>query len=134
MTPESQVWQILVPMGVMGVSQAFMWGPLGATANRNLPMHAAGAGAGMYNTTRQVGAVLGSAAIAAVIEARLAAHLPGAAAHGAQFQQGGGMALPPPVAQGFAEAMSDAMLLPAAVLLVGVVAAFFFERPAHQRA
>jgi hypothetical protein len=127
------VWQILVPMGVMGISQAFMWGPLGATANRNLPMHSAGAGAGIYNTTRQVGAVLGSAAIAAVIEARLAAHLPGAATHGGQFTQASGVRLPAPVAHGFSAAMADAMLLPAAVLLIGVVAAFFFERPTHPR-
>ena len=134
MTPDSAVWQILLPMGFMGVSQAFMWGPLGATANRNLPMRAAGAGAGIYNTTRQVGVVLGSAAIAAVIEARLAAHLPGAAGSSGQFQQAAGATLPPQVAPGFASAMADAMLLPAAVLVIGVVAAFFFERPQHQRA
>ena len=48
-----------------------------ATATRNLPMAQAGAGSGVYNMTRQVGAVLGSAAIAALINARLAVELPG---------------------------------------------------------
>ena len=43
--------------------------PLGATATRNLPMQSAGAGSGVYNATRQVGAVLGTAAIAALIQA-----------------------------------------------------------------
>ncbi len=133
MTPDSAVWQILIPMALMGISQAFMWGPLGATATRNLPMRSAGAGAGIYNTTRQVGAVLGSAAIAVLIEARLAAYLPGAAAHGDQFQQRPGAVLPPPVAQGFASAMSDAMLLPAAVLVIGAIAVLFFEAPTHLR-
>ena len=55
---------------------AFLWAPLASTATRNLPMSAAGAGAGIYNTTRQVGGVLGSAAIATVIVNRIVANLP----------------------------------------------------------
>jgi hypothetical protein len=47
------------------------------------------------------------------------------------MQRAGGGAMPPQVADGFSSAMSQAMLLPAAVLLVGVVAVLFFERPAH---
>jgi hypothetical protein len=118
-------------MGLMGIANAFMWGPLGATATRNLPMHSAGAGAGIYNTTRQVGAVLGSAGIATLIDARLAAYLPGM---GSSDQvQHLGAALPPHVADGFAAAMSDAMLLPALVLVVGVVATIFFVAPSHRR-
>ena len=77
MHPDTQTWLLLLPMALMGVGNAFMWGPLGATATRNLPLSSAGAGSGVYNTTRQVGAVLGSAAIAAVIQARLSADLPG---------------------------------------------------------
>jgi EmrB/QacA subfamily drug resistance transporter len=131
MTPNSAVWELLLPMGLMGIANAFMWGPLGATATRNLPMHSAGAGAGIYNTTRQVGAVFGSAAIATLIDARLAAHLPGM---GSSDQvQHLGAALPPRVADGFAAAMSDAMLLPALVLLVGLVATICFAAPSHTR-
>ena len=52
---------------------AGIWAPLAATATRNLPMQQAGAGAGVYNATRQVGAVLGSAAIAVLMDSRLAA-------------------------------------------------------------
>src|SRR5580765_7541891 len=74
-TVESKTWVLLLPMALMGVANAFMWAPLAATATRNLPLSSAGAG--IYNTTRQVGAVLGSAAIAALIEARLTANLPG---------------------------------------------------------
>ena len=131
MTPNVAFWQLLLPMALLGVANAGMWAPLAATATRNLPMRSAGAGAGIYNTTRQVGAVLGSAAIAAVIEARLVANLgrdgrvrrdPGRAAAGGT----GGSGLPPQVASGFASAMSEAILLPAAILLLGVVAALFF--------
>jgi MFS family permease len=123
------VWQLLLPMALMGIANAFMWAPLAATATRNLPLSSAGAGSGIYNTTRQVGAVLGSAAIAALIQARLTANLPG-------IPQGAtphaGTPLPPQIAEGFATAMSEALLLPAAVLLVAVVAALAFERPRHQ--
>src|SRR5699024_11518837 len=47
---------------------------ISSTATRNLPLHHAGAGSGVYNTVRQVGAVLGSAAISAAMESRLAAN------------------------------------------------------------
>ena len=128
---DTPTWELLVPMGVMGVANAFMWAPLGATATRNLPMSAAGAGSGIYNTTRQVGAVLGSAAIAALIESRLSANLPGVPQ--TVQSSGGTVKLPPQVADGFASAMSQSMLLPAAVLLLAVAAALAFARPTHAR-
>jgi MFS family permease len=131
-TPESRVWQLLLPMALMGLGSPFMWAPLSATATRNLPMRSAGAGAGIYNTTRQVGAVLGSAAIAALIDSRLAVNLPGMP-HDAS-PQAAGHALPPQVADGFATAMSQALLLPAAVLLVGLVAVLLYQRPSHHTA
>jgi hypothetical protein len=52
-------------------------GPLATTATRNLEPRQAGAGAGIYNTTRTIGSVLGSAAIAAFMQGRLEANLPG---------------------------------------------------------
>jgi hypothetical protein len=133
MTPDVAVWQLLLPMALLGVANAGMWAPLAATATRNLPPRSAGAGAGIYNTTRQVGAVLGSAAIAAVIEARLTANLGATAGSlggsGAASGGTGGSGLPPQVASGFASAMSEAMVLPSVVLLLGVVAVLFFVRP-----
>jgi hypothetical protein len=131
MTTSVAFWQLLLPMAVLGVANAGMWAPLAATATRNLPLQSAGAGAGIYNTTRQIGAVLGSAAIAAVIEARLVANVGATAGSGAGAAAGGtgGSGLPPQVASGFASAMSEAILLPSAVLLLGVVAALFFVKP-----
>jgi hypothetical protein len=137
MRPETQTWQLLLPMALMGLGNAFMWGPLGATATRNLPLRSAGAGSGVYNTTRQVGAVLGSAAIAALIEARLAADLPaaaGAAAGAGGMQQTFGRSLPLQVRTGFSDAMSEAMLLPGLALVIGVVAVLFFSRPQSHHA
>ena len=71
--PATPIPLLLLPMAMIGVANGIMWAPLSVTATRNLPMAQAGAGSGVYNTTRQVGAVLGSAAIAVLMQARLAA-------------------------------------------------------------
>jgi MFS family permease len=130
MEPTVPIWQLLLPIALLGVANGFMWAPIGSTATRNLPMHQAGAGAGVYNTTRQVGAVLGSAAIAALMESRLAANLP-AAPGGASMSEGGSGKLPPQLHQGFSDSMAQSLMLPAAVLLIGLVAALFFARPTY---
>jgi EmrB/QacA subfamily drug resistance transporter len=127
MTPDAAVWSILLPMVLLGVGNAFVWAPNSATATRNLPPHRAGAGAGIYNATRQVGAVLGSAAIAVLMDARLAAlGLPSFSGEG-----GATGALPTAVAGQFSDAMAQTMLLPPAVPVVGLAAALLFERPRH---
>jgi hypothetical protein len=92
-------------------------------------MKHAGAGAGIYNTTRQIGAVLGSASIAVLIQARLAANLPGSGAGGSG--DGGISRLPAALHEGFSTAMGQALILPAAVLLVGLVAVLAFATPRH---
>ena len=129
MTPDSATWEILLPMALLGVGNACVWAPTSATANRNLPLHQAGAGAGVYNATRQVGAVLGSAAIAVLMDARLAAE-------GLRFSptEAGGSALPAVARTPFSDAMAQSMLLPAGVLVLGLVAALSFARPRHQAA
>jgi MFS family permease len=106
--PSIATWQILLPMALLGVGMSGIWAPLAATATRNLPMQLAGAGAGVYNATRQVGAVLGSAAIAVLMDARLAAHLPGAAAGS---PEAAGQRLPAALHVPFTDAMSESMLL-----------------------
>jgi EmrB/QacA subfamily drug resistance transporter len=130
MEPTVPIWQLLLPIALLGVANGFMWAPIGSTATRNLPMHQAGAGAGVYNTTRQVGAVLGSAGIAALMESRLAANLP-AAPGGASTSEGGFGKLPPQLQQGFSDSMAQSLMLPAAVVLIGLVAVLFFARPTH---
>ncbi|MGN5236364.1 MFS transporter [Rhodococcus sp. SJ-3] len=126
MTPHVAIWELLLPISLMGIANAFIWSPLAATATRNLPPHQAGAGSGIYNTTRQVGAVLGSAAIGALITARLSAN--GLSGGGGGME---GMAgeIPEFVRDGFSSAMAESTLLPAAVLAVGFVASLCFARP-----
>ena len=128
MQPATALWEILVAMTFFGIGNAFVWAPNSATATRNLPMHQAGAGAGIYNATRQVGSVLGSAAVAVLMDSRLAAQ-------GLQFKPSGGStggALPGAVLAPFSDAMAQAMLIVPAAFLVGFVAVLFFQRPGHQ--
>jgi hypothetical protein len=105
---------------------------LAATATRNLPPDLAGAGSGVYNATRQVGSVLGSASMAAFMTWRIGDELPlqlqGAAPHG----EGAVTQLPTFLHEPFSDAMSQSTLLPAFVALFGVVAALFLvgARPA----
>jgi len=140
MHPDTPVWLFLLPSAVLGFANAGIWAPLSSTATRNLPPRQAGAGAGVYNTTRQIGAVMGSAAIAVLMQARLAAELPAAGGSG---QPGGpgepavtgeeglsfGGQLPEALHAGFSTAMGQSILLPAAVILFGAGVALFFARP-----
>lgn len=123
--PESPVWLLVAPTLLMGLASAGIWAPLAATATRNLPWHQAGAGAGVYNTTRVIGSVIGSAGIGALMMSRLSAHLPGVdtAGHSGEVHQ-----LPEFLRDGFARAMGESIYLGAAVLLVGAVATLFLVR------
>ncbi|MFS0912172.1 MFS transporter [Microbacterium sp. 179-I 3D2 NHS] len=122
---DTPIWMFLFPSALLGIGSAGMWGPLATTATRRLPMRQAGAGAGIYNTTRTIGSVIGSAAIATFMQARLEANLPGM--DGSAGSIGAGGKLPDAVAEGFAAGMSQAILLPAAVILVALVASLFLR-------
>lgn len=130
MHPDTPIWLFLLPSAVLGFANAGIWAPLSSTATRNLPPRQAGAGSGVYNTTRQIGAVLGSSAIAVLIQARLAAELPatpGGAGEAGPLSFAG--ALPDALHEGFSTAMGQSILLPAAVILLGAAAALFFAKP-----
>lgn len=126
MTPSAPIWRLLLPLTAMGVGMAFIWSPLAATATRNLPPSLAGAGSGVYNATRQVGAVLGSAGMAAFMTSRITAEMP-ALPDGvsAQRPEGAALQLPAFLREPFAAAMSQSLLLPAFISLFGVAAALF---------
>ena len=101
-----------------GVGNSLMWGPLSMIATRNLDPRLAGAGSSVYNTVRQVGAVIGSASVAALMSAQLAGVV-------GDVYSG---PLPETVHQQFAAAMSHSILLPAAVLAGGMIVGLRFAR------
>lgn len=83
----------------------------------------------MYNTTRTIGSVLGSASIAAIMQANIVANLPedaGGAAPGVGFGQG---QLPPGIAEQFATAMGQSLIVPAIVVGIGGVLGLFLHSP-----
>jgi EmrB/QacA subfamily drug resistance transporter len=129
MDPGAAIWELIAPLTVFGVGNALVSAPNSATATRNLRMDQAGAGAGVYNATRHVASVLGSAGIAVLMDSRLAAN-------SLVFQPSEGMSgsLPAQVLTPFSDAMAEAMLLVPAGLLIGLVGALFFQRPSHQQA
>lgn len=125
MTTTTPIWRLVLPLTLMGVGMAFIWSPLAATATRHLPGTLAGAGSGVYNTTRQVGSVLGSAGIAAFMTSRISAEMPGS---GARPNSDASIAQLPEFLQvPFADALSQALLLPAFVALFGIIAALFLR-------
>ncbi|SNT14488.1 DHA2 family efflux MFS transporter permease subunit [Rhodococcoides kyotonense] len=126
MTPDSSTTMILVVAAVTGAANACIWAPLAATATRNLPEHQAGAGSGVYNAIRQVGSVLGSAAIATVMADRMSANGLGS---GKLAEGGLGLdAIPEFVKVPFSRALSESLYLPIGVLLVGIVMCALFVR------
>ena len=128
MTPSAPTSQLVLPFVALGFGMAFIWSPLAATATRNLPPRLAGAGSGVYNATRQVGAVLGSAGMASFMTSRITSEMPpmpGAEAFGPQGGKGNALELPEFLREPFSAAMSQSMLLPAFIALFGVAAALF---------
>ncbi|GLW62229.1 MFS transporter [Actinomadura rubrobrunea] len=69
-------WPVfLAPQLLSGVGIGGVFAPMTTEATRNVPPRMAGAAAGVNNTVRQVGSVLGSAVVGAVLQNRLASAL-----------------------------------------------------------
>src|SRR6266849_1763468 len=74
-------WQdFIATLAIAGVGMGCKFAPMTAIAIRNIEPRVAGAASGMINTVRQVGAVIGTAAVGALLQNRLAVSLPAAAA------------------------------------------------------
>jgi EmrB/QacA subfamily drug resistance transporter len=128
MTPDSPIAVFLVGAALTGIANAFLWPALAVTATHNLPLHQAGAGAGAYNAIRQVGSVLGSAAISAVIANRMSAHALGT---GTGVVGDGGTvtgSVPESVRRTFGSALGESLYLPVGLLVLGLVVSVLFVR------
>jgi len=74
-SPDSN-WPVFLPaIAVMGLGMGGIWAPMATEAMRGVPMMLAGAAAGVNNTLRQVGSVVGSAAVGALLQNQLASTL-----------------------------------------------------------
>jgi EmrB/QacA subfamily drug resistance transporter len=71
--------QLITDLTVAGLGLGMTFAPLQSIAMRNVRPAVASAAAGLMNTARQIGAVLGSAAVGALLQAQIARHLPASA-------------------------------------------------------
>jgi MFS family permease len=74
-TPTSTWDDFLWPMLVAGFGMGCVFPPMTTTAMRDVDPKLAGAASGMLNTIRQVGSVIGTAAVGALLQNRLASSL-----------------------------------------------------------
>ncbi|WP_395108813.1 MFS transporter [Actinomadura sp. SCN-SB] len=89
------------PVVLMGVGIGGVFAPMATEAMRYVPPRLAGAASGVNNTVRQVGSVLGSAVVGAVLQNRLAVALHDEAVTRAS-------ALPPDLRSGFVDGFAGA--------------------------
>ncbi|MEE1622521.1 DHA2 family efflux MFS transporter permease subunit [Zafaria sp. J156] len=141
MGPATPYWLLLLPPVVMGLGSALIWPSVSLTATRDLGPAEAGAGSGVYNTTRQVGAVLGSALIAALMQLRITAESEAAVAALRQDAADGaasvvvsaegplGQSVPEFLHAAFSTALGQSLFLPGLVAVAAALVCVFFRRP-----
>jgi EmrB/QacA subfamily drug resistance transporter len=112
-TPHTHPWILLGAFLICGVGAGCAFSPLINVATREVSAELMGAASGVYNTLRQVGSVMGSAAIGVLLQARLVAamHPAGRAFH-----------------DSFTQAARQTLLLPVAVLAAGILACCLMAR------
>ncbi|HET6287174.1 MAG TPA: DHA2 family efflux MFS transporter permease subunit [Amycolatopsis sp.] len=161
-------WALTPALMVAGFGIGFIFAPMGNLAMSSVEPRLVGTASGIFNTARQVGGVLGSAAVGVLLQARISASIADEAASAASalpeqyrapFTEGVAKAaestgdfgssgptafsgLPSGVAEqarrlaldavhnGLTDAARVTLLLPAAVLVLGVLAALTMRRPA----
>jgi MFS family permease len=94
-------WHLLPGLVVAGFGLGMTFAPLQTIAMRNIEPRMAGAASGLINTTRQLGGVIGSAAVGALLQAQLSSKLTAAAVANADK-------LPPPYRDRFITGFSRA--------------------------
>ena len=70
--PDSTWLTFLLPAIIAGAGMGMTFAPMTTVAMRNISPRVAGAASGVLNTTRQLGAAIGSAVVAAILQNRLA--------------------------------------------------------------
>jgi len=146
-------YDFLAPQFVAGIGIGCTFAPMITVAMRNVNPMLAGAASGVFNTTRQVGTVIGTAGVGALLQNRLiagfteqinlrGAHLPAAARDrllaGFQSAAKGGLGVGPShqsaglasqvFTHGFVAAMRPSVLVPILFLLAGAVSCVFVKQ------
>jgi MFS family permease len=109
-------WQLVPGLVLVGVGGAVTGTPLAMIAMRDVEPAVVGAASGLFSTTRLAGSLIGSAAVGAMLQARLSQVRidPDLVTAGQ---------IPPGSREGFAEAIQTTYLLPAIALVAGALLA-----------
>ncbi|HEX7658142.1 MAG TPA: DHA2 family efflux MFS transporter permease subunit [Pseudonocardiaceae bacterium] len=99
--PGSDPWSLIPGLLVMGLGVGCVFSPIANVATTDMPLPMMGAASGVFNTTRQVGGVIGSAAIGVLLQNRLVASIHSAAVNAST-------ALPPAFRGQFVDGMAQA--------------------------
>jgi EmrB/QacA subfamily drug resistance transporter len=151
--PSSAWYDFLAPQVAAGIGIGCTFAPMTTVAMRNVNPVMAGAASGVFNTTRQVGSVIGTAGVGALLQNRLVAALtsqaetrgaglPPEARHrlvtGFQAAARGGLEVGSGhqltglggqiFTHGFVDAMRPTMYTPILLLLIGAASCAFIKR------
>jgi EmrB/QacA subfamily drug resistance transporter len=99
--PDTDPWTLVPALLVAGIGTGFVFAPMSNIAMRSVEPMLAGTASGIFNTSRQVGGVLGSAAIGVLLQARISASMGSEAVEAAK-------ALPQQYQAGFVDSLSHA--------------------------
>jgi len=99
--PDTDPWSLVPALLLAGIGTGFVFAPMSNIAMRSVEPALAGTASGIFNTSRQVGGVLGSAAIGVLLQVRISTSMGDEAAEAAK-------ALPPQYRSAFVESLSHA--------------------------
>jgi MFS family permease len=99
--PDTDPLSLLPALLLSGIGTGFVFAPMSNIAMRSVEPALAGTASGIFNTSRQVGGVLGSAAIGVLLQARISASMSSEAAEAAK-------SLPPEYRADFVQGMTNA--------------------------
>jgi hypothetical protein len=99
--PDTNPWSLVPALLLCGIGTGCVFAPMSNITMRAVEPALAGTASGIFNTSRQVGGVLGSAAIGVLLQARISASMGTEAAEAAKT-------LPPEYRADFVESLSHA--------------------------
>ncbi|MEV7555187.1 MFS transporter [Amycolatopsis sp. NPDC089917] len=86
-SPGTPLWALMSAVVLNGFGNGIAWTSVSAITSASLPPDVAGAGSGVFNAMRSLGAAIGAAGVGGVMQARLAAAPDGPAGHAAAMGQ-----------------------------------------------
>ncbi|MFJ5731531.1 MFS transporter [Streptomyces paradoxus] len=122
---DSSVWAIIPGQIVFGIGMGLVFAPTSTLAMQEIPPRLTGVASGMFTTFRQIGAVVGAAAVGALLQNRLAAEgVP------EEVRQQAGRLADAAYADGLTDAVRYSLFLTVAVAVVAAALALLLPPPA----